>query len=411
MNKGIACVIICAVAVVGATTRGTEAFPPEETKAAAWKSLGPTGGGVQGMVVNPANSKEVFVSSSAAQGQVYRSIDGGSSWTRQSLFKEAIGHLGFSSSNPNVIYTFRRLNLPLYLYRSVNKGVTWTSHLVGDVYGIRIFVSPSNSNLIFIGTYGQSGEIFRSINGGATWTKTTFPDTTSIDYITSNSVQPRILYAAGGGNSYFLYKSADSGGTWHKIAGPTKPITGLVVHPATANRLWYATYYNVFRSSDGGTTWEQNNGSISPYALAIDRDDPQVIYAGGLRVNQCYRSADGGINWVESEIPPGGLVNDLIARGATILCGTTAGIDKSADAGASFTASQTGYKAATITAIASAPSAPSTIYAESAGAALLKSTNAGSTWESLPYFYRCESVRKIIVEPSDPSEILALAGG
>ena len=57
----------------------------------------------------------------------------------------------------------------------------------------------------------------------------------------------------------------------------------------------------MFNSTDGGTSWSDSNdanltNTANVQALAIDPDDPEVIYAG-TDSGSMYISMDGGANW------------------------------------------------------------------------------------------------------------------
>ncbi len=414
-------VILC----LSLTAEGPPRAGVEPDGAAVWKSVGPTGGGAIAVAINPANPAEVYAASSGNQAQVFRSSNGGASWTRQSVFSSQLFDLELAPGNPNVLYALGADTL----YKSLNKGVSWTPLELENLcqtWGGRMFLSPANPNTLFVpGTraYQTSPSwlycpaIFRSTDGGETWTVTQFQPDTDYGYIqliAGCPATPQTIYAAGyghraGGTTNYLFKSTNNGGTWAKIAEVNTSVTGLLVHPADANRVWYATYSGVFRSADGGSSWQQSTGYISAYALAMDRTNSQILFAGGT--GGCYKSTDGGITWNGSATPPAGTAKDIAAGGAAVLCGSSGGLFRSTDAGTSFTASHNGYKATDITALASAPSSPATMYAESSGAAFFKTTNAGATWKALPYFYRCEAVLKIAVETASANKIYILAGG
>lgn len=426
MKKSAAFCVLGIVLCLFSAARVPPGSAAEPDGAASWKSLGPTGGGVAALEVNPANPNEAYAVSSGYQAQIYRSTNGGASWTRQSVFSDQLFDVALTPGNPNVMYVLGYSEV----FKSVNKGVSWTSYRLGDYNqgsSGRIYVSPANPNILFVAgmrTYQTSPNwwtcmaIHRSTDGGATWTTTSLQPDTDYAYmgrIAGNAAQPQTLYASGYGHrasgttTYYIYKSTNNGGTWAQIAEPSSQVNGLVVHPADANRLWYCTYNGVYRSADGGASWESNTGYLSAYALTLDRSDPRILYAGCIA--NCAKSTDGGITWTNSAAPPPGTGRDIVAGGAAILYGASGGLFRSTDGGTTFRASQSGYKATDIMSIASAPSSPSTLYAESSGAAFFKSTNAGSSWQALPYFYRCEAVLKIIVEPSSAGKVFILAGG
>src|SRR6266404_8619770 len=93
--------------------------PPPEGVDAAWTAIGPVTipngqavnnsniavtGRVTSIAVDPANASKVYLGT--AQGGVWRSLDGGSSWT--SIFDDAqtmaIGALALAPSNPTILY-------------------------------------------------------------------------------------------------------------------------------------------------------------------------------------------------------------------------------------------------------------------------------------------------------------------
>src|SRR5439155_19055609 len=67
-------------------------------------SSGPTSGRVTAIAVDPTNSQKVYLGT--AQGGVWRSLDGGTTWT--SIFDNAqtmaIGALAVAPSNPTILY-------------------------------------------------------------------------------------------------------------------------------------------------------------------------------------------------------------------------------------------------------------------------------------------------------------------
>src|SRR5436190_12213277 len=67
-------------------------------------STGPTSGRVTAIAVDPSNSNKVYLGT--AQGGVWRSLDGGTTWT--SIFDnaqtQAIGALAVAPSNPKILY-------------------------------------------------------------------------------------------------------------------------------------------------------------------------------------------------------------------------------------------------------------------------------------------------------------------
>ncbi len=108
-------------------------------------------------------------------------------------------------------------------------------------------------------------------------------------------------------------KAGDKDGIIWSEAGPTNipgRITDIAVHPEYPNIIYAgAACGGVFKSTDNGASWtpifdEQGTPSIG--ALAINPDDPQILYVGTGEANGSgdsypgtgiYKSTDGGSSW------------------------------------------------------------------------------------------------------------------
>ena len=104
-------------------------------------------------------------------------------------------------------------------------------------------------------------------------------------------------------------------GSWEFI-GPTNVggrLTDVVMHPSDSLTVYVAAASGgVFKSGDLGASWQaifDDQPSLSIGALAIDPEDPDVIYVGTGEVNGgggsltyggsgMYKSMDGGQNWI-----------------------------------------------------------------------------------------------------------------
>ncbi len=118
-----------------------------------------------------------------------------------------------------------------------------------------------------------------------------------------------------------LFRSADGGATWNKVAGipaAATRISDLVADPSNANRFYAAAAgTGVFVSADGGVNWSQtNNGQLVNVAnnqavtgtariLLATHNSPgnNVVYAGLVfgagqtDLTSVYRSTDQGTTW------------------------------------------------------------------------------------------------------------------
>ena len=297
----------------------------------------------------------------AAQGGVWSYDEGTGVWTSltDSLTTLSVGALEIAPSDENVLYLGSgegALSGDSYfgdgVYRSTDGGATW-SHRSGAAFaGVSISglaVDPANADHLYVAIVrGRAGArrttpptstvygIYESTDGGATWALR--KGATAAFSATDVDVDPQdanVVYASFWGDG--IYKSTDHGLHW------TKAMTGLpdgqfaaagtrfstaVSHPAGQGAVlytgfdWYSqddAYHDarLFRSTDGAAHWTELPtgpdgidsvlgycGSQCSYDNVVEADptDPQIVYAGGmynygLASGGIYRSTDGGQDW------------------------------------------------------------------------------------------------------------------
>jgi uncharacterized protein (TIGR03437 family) len=115
--------------------------------------------------VDPANPSTLYAT---RFGSLYRSANGGSSWSIVVSFdfEPLIINLSFDSSNPMTIYAGTGLGLQ----KSVNGGATWERISPRDYFITAMAIDRNNPQTIYIGAGAvSSGGLFKSSDGGATW--------------------------------------------------------------------------------------------------------------------------------------------------------------------------------------------------------------------------------------------------
>ena len=149
-----------------------------------WRLLGPFRAGWAEMIEGVPSKPDTFYFG-ASGGGVWRTDDAGNTWT--SVFdrggSSAIGAIAIAPSDPNIIYAGGGQPEPRYdvqagrgVYRSSDGGKTWADLGLHDTRYIgRIWVSPTNPNLVVVGAVGSffgssdARGIYRSTDGGRTW--------------------------------------------------------------------------------------------------------------------------------------------------------------------------------------------------------------------------------------------------
>jgi photosystem II stability/assembly factor-like uncharacterized protein len=155
---------------------------------------------------------------------------------------------------------------------------------------------------------GTMGGVFRQTAGDDKWEHLTggLPEGTEVHAITVHPENPDTVYL---GTTKGLYRSADRGGRWQRLALPEEAdIWSVCVHPKNPRILYAgATPPAVFRSDDGGDRGRRTADPGLPdrvimgfacrvMRLDIDPHSPDDIYAT-LEANGAMRSRNGGASW------------------------------------------------------------------------------------------------------------------
>ncbi|MEO8503304.1 MAG: hypothetical protein ABI609_05355 [Acidobacteriota bacterium] len=249
-----------------------------------WKHLGLADSHQIGaVIVDPRNADRVFVAvlghayGPNAERGVYRSEDGGATWTRV-LAKDADTgaiDLVFQPGHPDVLFAS-----------------LWTTRRPPwNIY------PPSN---------GPGSGLYASRDGGSTWTAVHgngFPDAPGRIGLAFAPSAPQRLYAMVDSKEGGLYRSDDSGVHWARMSGDTRIwqrgwyFGGIAVEPRDPDTV-YACNTALYRSQDGGKTFRPLKGSPGGddyHTLWIDPEAPQRRILG---VDQgAVVSHNGGETW------------------------------------------------------------------------------------------------------------------
>ena len=299
---------------------------------------GPFSGRVTAIAVNGSNSNEIFIG--AAQGGVWKSIDGGLTWMplmdqQNSL---AVGAIALSPDNSTLFVGTGEPNhsfdsyYGIGLLKSTDGGNSWIK-LGADYFSesaiSSIIINKTNPNNIlvsttwavadkgFIRTQNSNGlGIFLSTDGGTTWTNT-LSSAYGVEDMVANSDNSSIIYA--GDNQGHIFQSLDGGITWGTSPYQTGPVSGrvaLAVTQANPNDLYYVFVNDTSGEINAiGVIYNQsktlfnfaslpapNSSQYGPcngqcwYNLFIKVDpiNNDTIYIG---TNSIYKSIDGGKTW------------------------------------------------------------------------------------------------------------------
>jgi photosystem II stability/assembly factor-like uncharacterized protein len=291
------------------------------------------------ILVDPGNTNTVYVCapgklwSDGDERGVYRTTDGGKTWTK--VLKGANASTGCSmmsmdSKNPQTLYAgmwdFRRKGWTFRsggdgpnafsgsgLFKSTDGGTSWTEVDEKSAKGlppkpwgrIAVAVAPSKPNVVYASIEAAIPKdgLYRSDDGGKTWV--------ALDrsqnmiwrpfYFANLIVDPKDenkIYKPDGS----LIASNDGGKSFSNISGGAHgDFHDVWIDPDNTDHLITGDDGGLWYSYDGGNRWwKAENLPISQfYHVSVDMDVPYHVY-GGLQDNS---------SWVGDSQYPGGITN------------------------------------------------------------------------------------------------------
>ena len=268
---------------------------------------------------------------SGFKNDVWRSTDGGATWTEVNSSAEwsvRYEHSSVVLPDDSIVLmgganVGARLN---DVWRSTDAGATWTEINSSAGWPARYYASsvllPDNS-IVLMGGYDDTGatymnDVWRSTDGGTTWTE---------------------INSSAGWSARFEHRS---------VVLPDGSIVLMGGHAASFEN-------DVWQSTDGGVTWTELNSSAGWSAReghnCVVLPDGSIILMGGGQgteyANDVWRSTDNGATWVEVNSGAdwsvrGRFCNEVLPDGSIILMGgITGGSTRNNDVWSLTTASST----------------------------------------------------------------------
>jgi photosystem II stability/assembly factor-like uncharacterized protein len=263
---------------------------------------------------------------------VYKTTDGGRTWMHVGLEKTlAISRVRVHPTNPDIVFV-AALGNPYGatpdrgVYKSVDGGKTWTRSLFRDekTGAVDLVIDPQNSEILYAGMWevfrtphslssgGPGSGLFKTTDGGATWTELTKnaglpkPLWGKIGVTVSGADSNRLyamIEAADGG----LFRSDDAGATW-TLANDDRAMrqrafyyTRVYADPKAKDTV-YILNVAFYRSTDGGKTTR---------TIGVPHSDNHDLWIAPDNPNRMIESNDGGANvslnagatWTDQEYP------------------------------------------------------------------------------------------------------------
>lgn len=255
-----------------------------------YRPIGPAIAGGRTTVVVGSNNNPQLYYAGGAGGGVFKSIDGGATWSP--VFDKAdvapIGAIALNPHNDGDVWVGTGESNPRNdveggdgIWHSTDGGKTWKHLRLQDAGSIsKIEIDPRNANRIAVAVLGQifrdstTRGVYTTIDGGKNWTRALYvgPMSGASD-LARVPDRPDTLFAGiyqfrrkpwtmqSGGPDGGIYRSDDNGATWRKLSGHGLPSgdSGRIGVAAGTHGRVYAVIQSkagdLWRSDDGGATW------------------------------------------------------------------------------------------------------------------------------------------------------------
>ncbi len=340
-----------------------------------WEPLGPTtwtsisynpgNGRVNTIAIDPMDSTVIYVGTPS--GGLWRSTDDGSSW--EPLFTDlpsmGVSAIAMHPTSPDTIYiaTGDGDGSDTYsagVLKTTDGGQTWeTTGLNWNITASRttsgLRMHPYDPDVMLC---ASSNGLYRTVDGADNWTLLISGSFKDVEFMPGDTT---VVYAC----TDRFYRSVNgvnfstSGVTGlptvsevGRMAIAVSPADPMVVYVLCSNEE-NNSFLGLYHSYDGGVTFElrsdwpnlfdystdgSEGGGQAWYdmALAVDPEDPDIVYIGGINV---WKSEDGGYNWdIRSHwIHPSDVgythadIHFLEVFNGQVLCGSDGGIYTSDD--------------------------------------------------------------------------------
>ena len=270
-----------------------EQLDMEKFEAMKPRSIGPAGMSGRVTAIDAVHGNPDIIYAGTASGGLWRSTSGGVEW--EPIFDEetahSIGAVAINQSNPDVIWVGTGEGNPRNsvsagngLFKTIDGGSTWTHLGLDETRSIhRILLHPDNSDMAYIGALGpiygetETRGVFKTTDGGESFEKILYEnEKTGVgDMVMDPSNPDHILvgmwefrrwpwFFKSGGPGSALHVTYDGGKTWKR------------------------------QTDEDGLP----DGELGRIGLAFAQSDPNVAYAlVEAEKNALFRSTNGGDSW------------------------------------------------------------------------------------------------------------------
>jgi len=266
----------------------------------------PEAGQIGKMVVHPEDPDLVYVAvlghafGPNSERGVYRSKDGGETWKQVLFVSDRTGavDLSMNPGNPNEIYAcmWRAERKPWTIisggkeggvYKTVNGGDTWTRLTKGlpeaPIGKTAVSVSPTNPKRVYVlvEAPGEKRGLYRSDNSGQHFSlinsqKSLMHRPFYYTHVTADPKDENTVYV----NNEGFFRSVNAGSTFTRVRTPHGDNHDMWINPENTDFLFQANDGGANVSLDGGKSWSEqyNQATAELYHVVVDNQFPYWVY-------------------------------------------------------------------------------------------------------------------------------------
>lgn len=353
---------------------------------------------------------------------LYKSTDGGSSWTWINTSVGSSSNYAWFNRickvdpvNPNIVYCGG-----LNMERSTNGGTSFSIISASHVDHHALGFAPSNSNFV---VNGNDGGVDYSSNGGTSWN--------------ASVTLPITQFYAGdvdANNINILMGGAQDNGTVRTTTGSLSGWVDIFGGDGFVCKIDYSTSQRVYASSQNGGLGRSTNGGstfyggtsgltgagtsmtnwMTPYIL--DKNNPTTLYAGTYMI---HRSTNAMQSWVaiSPDLTNGHIQNlgtittvDVSKSNPNVIyCGTDdANVWVTTNGGSAWTKINNGLPYRWVTRVTIHPDSANVCYVtlsgykvDSTGSHIYRTSNYGASWISIKGNLPDAPINEVIIDPLD----------
>jgi photosystem II stability/assembly factor-like uncharacterized protein len=379
----------------------------------SWQALGPPGGDVHSLAVDPVNSARLFLGT--ADGHIFGSTDYGGSWQLLGRVSDrnddVVTAMVVDPRDANIVFASAWTQDPSAgggIYRSNDAGRNWRPAGLAGQAVRALAMAPSEPDTLVAGTLDG---LYRTRDAAKSWQRISpehHAELRNFDAVAIDRRDPAIVYA---GTFHLPWKTADGGQNWkpiHQGMIDDSDVMSLLVDASEPGRVYASACSGIYLSADSAEQWKKIQGipyaARRTYVIAQDSKQPSHVYAATSE--GFWKTSDAGISWKRTT-PSSWVVNTVVVpegRAGRVVIGTQQfGILTSDDGGETFREANGGFSHRQILALALDSEKSGRILAVLANAPepVLATDDDGKSWLPLGPGLRSEQVSRVYSSDKD----------